>query len=179
MVLFGSLPARAHDIKTSYATLVVRTDTLKLVLAIDESDLHSNFDLDENQDGMLWRQEVIAGVPEVFDYVERKVALSADGKPLALERSRGDAQPDSKGNLFMTLSFQAGLEEPPVRLELEIDFSREFGADHKTLLKILQPEKPLQQAVFAPENTRQRFVVGEREISLIDRLARLVRGLFE
>ncbi len=172
-------PVGAHNINTSYTTLIVRPDTLKLMVVIDEYDLLNSFDLDKNGDGLLWREEMLDGVDAVFDYVEGKVSLVVDGKPVELERSKGNAQPDNKGNMFLNLFFRTGLEEQPVEVEMEVDFFEEFGGEHKNLAKILLPGKPLQQAVFAKENTRQLFVVGERDVPLFDEIVEMIRKFFQ
>jgi len=178
-LLAGTRPAEAHKINTSYTTMIVRSDTLKLMVVIDEYDLLQNFDLDKNDDQMLWRDEILDGVEVVFDYVERNLSLSADGKPVWLQRSKGDAQPDNKGNMLIHLFFRASLGEPPTKVEMTIDFFDEFGSEHKTLAKILMPGKPLQQAVFSEKNPCQDFLVGEKEVSLVDQLLQLIRQVFE
>lgn len=177
--MFFVLPTQAHVIYTSYTTLIVKPDTLKLMVVIDEYDLLTSFDLDANGDGMLWRDEMLDGVPQVFEFLEERVSVSADGQPLELARFKGDVQPDNKGNMFLNLFFKGALRELPMEVEIEIDVFDAFGKDHKNLAKILMPEKPLQQAVFAPENTRQRFVVREQPDSLWGQLVETIGSWFE
>ena len=179
LALFLGSPVFGHNINTSYTTLIVRPDTLKLMVVVDEYDLLQSFDLDGNQDGVLWREEMLEGVPAVFDFIEQKVGLEVDGRSLVLERSKGTVQPDDKGNLFVNLYFRVGLKDPAVEVEMEIDFCADFGETHKNLAKILRPGKPMQQAVFAAENPRQKFVVGEREESALDQFVQMVKGWFE
>jgi hypothetical protein len=179
LALFIAVPVCGHNINTSYTTLIVRPDTMKLMVVVDEYDLLQSFDLDGNQDGVLWREEMLKGVPDIFDFIEQRVALEVDGRPLVLERSKGTVQPDDKGNMFVNLFFRVGLDDPAVEVEVVIDFCADFGETHKNLAKILRPGKPMQQAVFAPENPRQKFVVGEREESALDQLVQMVKGWFE
>ena len=179
LALFFVGPAFGHNINTSYTTLIVRPDTLKLMVVVDEYDLLQNFDLDGNRDGVLWREEMLKGVPEIFDFIEQRVALEVDGRPLDLERLKGTVQPDNKGNMFVNLFFRVGLKDPVVEVEMTIDFCADFGEIHKNLAKILRPGKPMQQAVFAAENPRQKFVVGEREESAFDQFVQMVKGWFE
>jgi hypothetical protein len=176
---FSALPAPAHVIYTSYTTLIVKPDTLKLMVVIDEYDLLTSFDLDENGDGMLWREEMLDGVAEVFGFLEERVSVSADGRPLRLTRFKGDVRPDNKGNMFLNLFFKSAVEELPMEVEMEIDLFDAFGADHKNLAKILMPERPLQQAVFTQGNTRQRFVVRERPDSLWGQIVQRIGSWFE
>jgi hypothetical protein len=173
--LAGALPASGHKINTSYLTVVVLSDTLKLMLAIDENDLLLNFDLDRNHDQMLWREEMAAGTDTVFAYVENNLQVSLDGKVLRLERWKGDPEPDDRGNMFLNLFFRNALTEPPVEAEIAVDFFDEFGDNHVTLAKILIPGKPLQQAVFSSKEPRQRFAVGEPRRSFLEQLQRLFR----
>ncbi|MFA6110038.1 MAG: hypothetical protein WDA75_14820, partial [Candidatus Latescibacterota bacterium] len=85
-------PVTAHQIDTSSLTISVRPDSLKLVLVLDESILLRGFDLDRNRDGVLWREEMLAGVPKVFDFVAAELSLSADAAPLRLERVSSDVR---------------------------------------------------------------------------------------
>lgn len=179
LALFFAAPVRGHNINTSYTTLIVRSDTLKLMVVVDEYDLLQNFDLDGNQDGVLWREEMLKGVPDIFDFIEQRVALEVDGRPLDLERAKGTVQPDNKGNMFVNLFFRVELKDPAVEVEMVIDFCADFGETHKNLAKILRPGKPMQQAVFAAENPRQKFVVGEREERAFDQFLQMVKGWFE
>ena len=179
LLIFFASPTQAHVIYTSYTTLIVKPDTLKLMVVIDEYDLLTSFDLDANGDGMLWRDEMLDGVPRAFEFLEERVSVNVDGQPLQLARFKGDVQPDSKGNMFLNLFFKTALAELPREVEVEIDVFDAFGKDHKNLAKILMPEKPLQQAVFAPENTRQRFVVREQPDSLWGQLVETIGSWFE
>ena len=176
---WAGLPVGAHQINASFTTLSIRPDMVRLAISIDEHELMTGFDLDANQDGILWREEMVAGIPEVFDYVEQKVTVKVDGQLLEMERVRADVQPDNKGEMFMRLMFRAEVQKPPVEVELEVDLFTRFGREHKNLVRIMPFDKPLVQAVLVPENNRQVFVVGERQDSWLDQLGQFFSRLFQ
>jgi len=135
--------------------------------------------LDEGPNGRRRSGLLEEGLLPRRDFLEERVSVSADGQPLQLLRFKGDVQPDNKGNMFLNLFFKSPLQALPMEVELDIDFFDVFGKDHKNLAKILMPNKPLQQAVFALGNTRQRFVVRERPDSLWEQFVQRIESWFE
>lgn len=160
-------PSAAHKIDTSYSSVLVRGDTLQLIIALDEADL-SVFGLDQNGDGMLWRDEILAGGPTVFDYLQDRVAVAVDGEAVDLVRGSAGLNVDGQGNLFLELEFRATLSEPPSTLDLEIRFLDRFSPGHRNLSKVRVYGSPPQPAVFSRDQTHRRFVL--RDPSLFERV---------
>lgn len=178
LVLTGS-PAAAHNIETSYTIIAVRPDTVLLEMVIDEYDLFTSFDLDTNQDGILWRREMLAGAPVVFDFLLKQVHLQGDGQPLELQPRESQIQPDAKGNLFLSLGFAAPCPETPAQLDVQVDLVDAFGSEHKNLARIILPDGPPQQAVFDSGTIRQRFTLREPQVPALERLMRTVQAWFD
>ena len=152
---------------TSYSSVLVRGDTLRLMIALDEEDL-SVFGLDHNGDGILWRDEILAGGPTVFDFLQDRVAVAVDGKAVDLARGKASVNVDGQGNLFMELEFRAVLSEPPSTLDLEIGFLDRFNPAHRNISKVMLYGSPPQPAVFSRDQTQRHFVLVEP--SLLDRV---------
>jgi hypothetical protein len=163
----GPDPSAAHKMDTSYSSVLVRGDTLRLVVALDEADL-SVFGIDQNGDGILWRDEILAGSPIVFDYLQDRVGVAVDGKAVDLARGKASLNVDGQGNLFLELEFVAQLSQSPATLDLEIGFLDRFNPTHRNISKVRVFGSPPQPAVFSREQTHRRFVLVEP--SLLDRV---------
>jgi hypothetical protein len=175
LLLAAAPPAGAHQIDTSYLTVIVRPDTLRLVLVIDESILLRGFQFDRNNDRTLWREEMLAGVPEVFDYAASHMTLQADGQMLPLERVSGNVQPDNDGNMYISVLWHCPLRQPIVDLGIGTSFADRFGTDHKVLVKVLRQDQPMVQAVLNADTTVQPFHVGEPSQGVLDQIERWFR----
>lgn len=175
MALVTAGPARAHQIDTSYLTVIARPDTLKLVLVIDESILLRGFQFDRNNDGTLWREEMLAGVPEVFEYAASHMTLQADGQALPLERVSGNVQPDNDGNMYISVLWRAAMRQPAVDLGIGTSFADRLGPDHRVLVKILRQDQPMVQAVLNADTALQLFRIGEPSAGVLDQIERWFR----
>ena len=162
LVLLVAVPAavEAHKMNTSYTNLVVGADTLKVRVRIDDFDM-LKMGLDQDGDGLLFFEEMEAGIDQAFAFVEENIEFRIDGQLLVLRRGRGDVGPDNKGNIFVNLYFGAPLAAPANEVEVRIGFVEHFGEDHKNLAKVLLPGQPLVQAIFTAAEPRQRFSTGE------------------
>lgn len=172
-------PAAAHQIDTSSLTISLRPDSLKLVLVLDESILLRGFDLDRNRDGVLWREEMLAGVPKVFDFVATELSLSADAAPLRLERASSDVRPDNNGSMYITVLTRTALARPVTDLVVTALVFDRLGPNHKVLLKLLRPDQPLVQAVLTAEAPSQQFQVSQPRTGILGAIEELFRGWFE
>ena len=160
-------PATAHKMNTSYSSVLVRGEELRLVIALDEADLEV-FALDQNGDGDLWRDEILAGGPTLFDYLEPRVAVEVDGRTANLVRGKTNLNVDREGNRFLELEFRAELSELPTTLDFTIGFLDRFDPTHRNISKVRVFGRPPHPAVFSREQTHRRFVLAEP--SLLDRV---------
>ncbi|MCC7265418.1 MAG: HupE/UreJ family protein [Candidatus Latescibacteria bacterium] len=153
--------ASAHQINSSYTTVITRPDTVKVMFAVDEADLIRYFGLDRNGDGYVWREEGLEGAAAVGDRLVAGTDLEVDGRPAVLRATGAEVGQDRDGNLFLYLYFCTPVRSLPRTLDLGLRFITELGEQHKNLAKILIPDKPLIQAVFSREEPRHHFVVSE------------------
>ena len=157
----------AHRLNNSRTAVRVTEDSLRLELALDETDLAAAFALDRNGDGVLWRNELLDGIPEVSEYVEAKLRVEADGKVVELVRQAVYVDPDNLGNLYLNLRFGAGLSCPPARLDLYVDLFDRFTEGHKNLAAVTAYGGEPQPAVFSAAVRHRHFVLREESAHTI------------
>ena len=148
--------ASAHKINTSYTNLVVSADTLKVRVRFDDFDM-MKMGLDKDGDGLLFYEEMEAGLEQTFAFAQKNLVLHINGEPITLKASKGDISPDNKGNMFANLYWGAPLADQPQTLNVRVDWPEILGDDHKNLVKILMPGQPLVQAVFSAAKPEQSF----------------------
>jgi hypothetical protein len=172
-VILSMARARAHDLNRSYTTVVVTPDSLQAVFTFDLSDLSRAFGLDSDSDHLISRDELLAGMPRMYEYIEKHTALALNFSPAKLERREGRITQDYWGHVFVDFIFFKRLSELPPEIALSLDFFEKFAAQHKNLAKIMVGKR-IQQAVFSQENPRQRFATGGN-ISLSAQIGEFVK----
>ena len=160
--------ASAHKLNTSYTTLVVSADTLKVRVRFDDFDM-MKIGLDKDGDGLLFYEEMEAGLEQTSVFAQKHLQLHINGEPVTLKADKGDITPDNKGNMFANLYWGAPLAEPTQTLKVRVDWPGIFGDDHKNLVKILMPDQPLVQAVFSVEKPEQSFGAADQP-TLMDQI---------
>jgi hypothetical protein len=172
-VMLPPANAGAHDLNSSYSAIVVTPDSLQAVFTFDISDLKKNFSLDANGDTKVDRDELLAAMPGIYDYVEEHAAIAIDFLPAKLERRPGGFTQDDFGNVFINFNFVRPLTALPAEISVRLDFFEKFGAQHKNLAKIVAGEQ-MQQAIFTEDSQRQRFVIGG-DISLFSQIGAFIK----
>ena len=165
--------AGAHDLNSSYSAIVVTSDSLQAVFTFDLSDLNKHFHLDADGDANVEREELLAAMPAIYDYVEAHTTIAINFSPTRLERRAGGFNKDDFGNVFINFNFVKKLSALPAEISLQVDFFEKFGAQHKNLVKVVAGEQT-QQAVFSEENQRQRFTIGGK-VSLFSQIGEFVK----
>ncbi len=158
----------AHDLNSSYTAIVVTPDSLQAVFTFDLSDLNRNFAIDADHDQNVTRDELLAAMPAIYDFVEQHTAVAVNFSPAELERRPGGFNQDDFGNIFINFNFAKKLTGLPAEISLNLDFFDKFGGQHKNLAKIVAGEQ-IQQAVFSKDSPRQRFVIGGK-VSLFNQI---------
>jgi hypothetical protein len=175
--LTGPRTVSAHKINTSYTNLVVSADTIKVRVRFDDFDM-MKIGLDQDGDGLLFYEEMEAGLDQTFAFAQENLKLRVNGERVVLLRGKGDISPDNKGNMFANLYMGARLTAPATRLEVQVDWPERFGDDHKNLAKILLPGQPLVQAIFSAEAPMQTFATAEQK-SLVEQIYEFIALGFE
>lgn len=171
--VLAAAPAGAHDLNSSYTAIVLTPDSLQAVFTFDVSDLQRNFTVDTDQDRNVTRDELLAAMPAIYDYVEQHVTLAVNFSPVELERRPGGLTQDDFGNVFINFSFAQKLDGLPAEISLNIGFFEKFGVQHKNLAKIVVGEQ-IQQAVFSSGSPRQRFAIGGK-VSLLGQIGEFTK----
>jgi hypothetical protein len=165
--------AGAHDLNSSYSAIIVAPDSLQAVFTFDLSDLNKHFHLDADGDANIAREELLAGMPGIYDYVEAHTAIAINFSPTKLERRPGGFNKDDFGNVFINFNFVKELSALPAEISLQVDFFEKFGAQHKNLVKVVAGGQT-QQAVFSEANQRQRFTIGGK-VSLLAQIGEFIK----
>ena len=160
---FLPISVTAHQANTSITDIVLRDGQMQLRFILGERTLLQAFStIDTNNDGILWRPEIIAGVPQVFAHLESNYTISSDGQPLILERNKGIFRLDSDGDPVMELTFSAPYEKLPYQLSLKADFLKAFIKSHRNFTKILVPQSPVRQIVFSQQHNTEIVTLREK-----------------
>ena len=153
---------QGHELNTSYTSVLARSDTLMIQFAIDAADIARGFGETKATGEVVGEDGLKARAPQVAEYIKGRVRVTGDGKKLEWGEVRSRTGLDGEGNLFIHQLFAIPLEEEMEELEMVVDFSDKFAADHKNIAKILVPGKPVKQAVFSRENPSRLFVLGKK-----------------
>ncbi len=171
-------PLLAHQVNTSYSTLIVGEGAANLMLAFDEGDLLLLFgaDLDTNGDGALWADEVLTAAVETQSWLGDRIVIRADGEPLPLRPDRPRVESDADGNLFLKVSYALDLPADPVRVQ--VDFSQLLQppllAVHRNLLKLSVSGRTEGLAVLSAEDPVHEVGLREAPVSLWTQAGRFV-----
>ena len=162
--------AAAHKINTSYINLEIAEDgSLEARVSFDETDLMAAFDLDTDGDGMLRRQEMLAGSDTVETFLEQALKITAEGDPVKLSAGEGGLRLDDKGNLFLDVPLRGRLPGDPETLEVRFDLFDRFAPDHRCLVKLQAGDRPGQAVVLHAETPQRQFRL--RDPGLLDHVA--------
>jgi hypothetical protein len=171
-------PIEAHQVNTSYATLVLGDGTAEFMLAIDEGDLLLLFgeDLDRNGDGVLWVDEILAGVTRSQSWLAERVVLRADDTRLLLESAHPRVESDADGNLFLKVAYGVTLPEDPTRIQVDLTalLQPPLLSAHRNLLKLSAPGRPEALAVLSAEHPVHEWRLREEPVSLWSQAGRFV-----
>ena len=127
----------AHQMNTSYLDLHVGDNgVLTAKVSFDENDLLVAFELDQNGDGILRKQKMLAGEAGIGTYLERALVIRSDGEKLSLTAQEGRLRLDDKGNLFLDLPLQGSIGGSPAAIDVRFDLFDRVEADHRCLVKV-------------------------------------------
>lgn len=177
VALCWTRPVEAHQVNTSYSTLTLGDSTAEFVFAIDEGDLLLLFaDLDSNDDGVLWVDEVLAGATGSQSWMAERIVLRVDDIDLPLEARHPRVENDADGNLFLKVAYSATLPEDPMRIQVDLTalLQPPLLSVHRNLLKLSVPGRPDGLAVLSAEQPVHELRLREAPVSLWSQVGRFI-----
>ena len=176
--LIHARPGAAHEINTSYSVVSVRSDSVRLILSIDEADLlRLDPQIDVNGDGLLYRDEVLAGGEAMALKLQDRLSTEVDGEPHTPEMLSAAPEVDVDGNLFLRIVYDVPLaDEPPATLVLDLEkfLQAPLLDEHKNLVRVfVASDQPELLAVLSASSPVGRFQLRE-EVDLLAQVMHFV-----
>ena len=159
LLLFASLTAQAHKPSDSYLHLRIDGAQVTGQWDIALRDLEQAIGLDANGDGEITWGELRARHADIAAYALARLSFFGDAKNCPLRATRHEVDQHSDG-AYEVLRFAADCGKEPAAIEIGYKLFFDFDAQHKGLLK-LEYQGRIQSLVFTPEQSQQRFALGE------------------
>lgn len=178
ILLIHARPGAAHEINTSYSVVSVRSDSVRLILSIDEADLiRLDPQIDVNGDGLLYRDEVRGGGEAMALKLQDRLSTEVDGEPHTPELLSAAPEVDVDGNLFLRIVYDVPLaDEPPATLVLDLEkfLQAPLLDEHKNLVRVfVASDQPELLAVLSASSPVGRFQLRE-EVDLLAQVMHFV-----
>lgn len=178
ILLVHARPGTAHEINTSYSVVSVRSDSVRLILSIDEADLiRLDPQIDVNGDGLLYRDEVRGGGEAMALKLQDRLSTEVDGEPHTPEMLSAAPEVDVDGNLFLRIVYDVPLaDEPPATLVLDLEkfLQAPLLDEHKNLVRVfVASDQPELLAVLSASSPVGRFQLRE-EVDLLAQVMHFV-----
>ncbi len=178
ILLIHARPGAAHEINTSYSVVSVRSDSVRLILSIDEADLiRLDPQIDVNGDGLLYRDEVRGGGEAMALKLQDRLSIEVDGEPHTPEMLSAAPEVDVDGNLFLRIVYDVPLaDEPPATLVLDLEkfLQAPLLDEHKNLVRVfVASDQPELLAVLSASSPVGRFQLRE-EVDLLAQVMHFV-----
>ena len=165
--------AQAHELFTSYTSIEIRGDRLVCVFTLDQTDLSMIFDLDEDGNGEVSKDELLLNLDDMYDYVEENSRVIIGGEVLELARQGASVTEDNLGNVFAKFDFAQKLSFQPWKLTLGLSFFQDLGPRHKNLAKVLYGSE-MQQTIFTVGDPEQSFSFEGQDAKLTSQIQQFV-----
>jgi hydrogenase/urease accessory protein HupE len=165
--------AGAHEINTSYTAIEIDETTLSLSLRVDQTDLEKIFDLDENGDDAVTRDELLLNLDSMHDHFGETISITVAGEQLVLRNNSGTLVSDELGNSFVDFLFSGELSSRPWRITLTLDIFDDFGPRHKNLVKVISGSE-IVQAIFTIDDAEQSIAFEGKDVSLLRQIGQFL-----
>ena len=159
LLLLASFAAEAHKPSDSYLHLNIGGARVSGQWDIALRDLEQAIGLDANADGEITWGELRARQADIAAYALARLSVSGDEKNCPLSVT-GHAVDQHSDGAYEVLRFAADCEAAPAAIEIGYSLFFDFDAQHKGLLNLAYQGRA-QSLVFTPEQSKQRFVLGE------------------
>ncbi|MCG8604880.1 HupE/UreJ family protein [bacterium] len=165
LLMVSTVSSRGHELFTSYSIIEIQDKELICSFKFDQTDLAMIFDLDEDGDGEVSKDELQLNVEQMQSYVYENVAVTVSREVLDLRRRGETIFEDDLGNVFVQFDFANTLVHQPWKLTLGLRFWGELGPRHKNLAKIIHNGE-VQQAILTVGNPEQSFSFTGEDVSV-------------
>jgi len=159
LLLLASFACHAHKPSDSYLRLKLDGAQVTGQWDIALRDLEQAIGLDANGDGDITWGEVKARHGDIAAFAMARLQLSGDGQACPLQVSAQEVDEHSDG-AYTVLRFSGACGSTPAALDIGYSLFFDIDAQHKGLLS-LEYRGRVQSIVFTPEQSRQRFELGE------------------
>jgi hypothetical protein len=129
----AAAPVRAHKPSDAHLRLAVDGDAVTGRLDVAIRDLDGALELDADGDGDLTWAELLAAAPRITGYLERRLALAADGAPCARQLGAGAIAELSDG-AYWAVPVTARCAHPPRTLEVAYSLLFDLDSMHRGLI---------------------------------------------
>ena len=159
LLLLSSFACHAHKPSDSYLRYKLDGAELTGQWDIALRDFEQAIGLDQNGDGEITWGEVKARHADIAAYALARLSVAGDGQPCPL-RVTGHQIDNHSDGAYAVLRFAGTCKGAPSAVELGYKLFFDFDAQHKGLLS-LEVQGKTQSIVFTPEQSIQRFELGE------------------
>jgi HupE / UreJ protein len=134
-ISLAAAPAWAHKPSDAHLRLAVDGDAVTGRLDVAVRDLDAAVGLDVDGNGEITWAELSAGAPRIADYLERRLALSADGAPCPLRLGTAAVSELSDG-AYWAVPVSAACSRAPRSLEVTYSLLFDIDSMHRGLAHI-------------------------------------------
>jgi len=159
LLLLASLGAQAHKPSDSYLHLNIDGARVSGQWDIALRDLEQAIGLDTDGDGEITWGELRSHHADIAAYALARLRIEGDANNCLLRVTGHEVDHHSDG-AYEVLRFAADCGSAPAAIEVGYKLFFDFDAQHKGLLN-LEYQGRIQSLVFTPEQSTQRFVLGE------------------
>jgi hypothetical protein len=152
--------AQAHKPSDSYLSLQVTDSGVSGQWDIALRDLDFAIGLDADGDGNITWGETRAKHAEIAAYALARLKVQGDdGQPCPVTVARQLVDRHTDG-AYTVMQLQVGCAHPPKQLAVAYSLFSDIDPQHRGLLKLETPGQA-RTAIFSPEASEQRFVLGQ------------------
>lgn len=177
----------AHNPDTSYTRLAVSPAALDFRFIFDLETLNRLENLDDNKDGFLTREELMAHLPAIHQFIQKGIHIFLDEEKTDLGEP-GEVVWPSEFKTIPTRDHQATLihflyhkplEVLPESIEFTYTFFDRLGDLHKHLMDIQQGAHQEEQIIFSRFDPQFEYFTdvegGLPNLSLVERLFQFLK----
>jgi hypothetical protein len=163
----AAAPAWAHKPSDAHLRLAVEGDTITGRLDVAVRDLDGALGLDGNGDGDITWAELSSAAPRIADYIERRLALGADGTPCAPHLGSAALAELSDG-AYWAVPLSAACSHAPSSIDVSYSLLFDIDSMHRGLAHLAGQTVIVRDASRSgsPSTTPRRSARSSRKASV-------------